>query len=204
MTRSNVTQLRERRVIVGGVIVVIVALLAAYVVRPVARQWSDREHEITQSRARVDSLAGLAAAQSSLETAASRAESDLAGRGTRVFHARSLTLAASALQTLVQNAADASHLVVSRLDVAPNVGTRTLAAGAAQMADSSSASSPSLPATLAAYGDIVGLAALLDNLARSPRVVRIDKLTVQQNSALRGAPDMLQITITLHAPVVIE
>ena len=204
MPLADAARTRERRVVIGGTIVVTVALLVSDVLLPFARQWSGREDAIATTRDRVAVLSGLDAARPSLDAEASRAEADLSRQGTRVLHARSLALAASALQSLLQDAADASHLVVTRLDVVQNGGAAANAGVATSPGDSASSPTVRLPATLAAYCDIVGLAALLDHLAHSSRVVRIEKLTVQQNSALRGAPDMLQITMSLRAPVVLE
>ena len=205
MAAGNATQQRERRVVLSGAVVLAIALIATYAVLPFARQWRDREREIVQARERVALLAGLEAARPDLEAGARSAEASLAGRATRLFHARSLTLAASALQSLLQDVADASQLVVTRLDVAPNANANGAGSAGVSLRDGIDAPAAlSLPATLAAYTDIVGLAALLDHLARAPRVVRVEKLTVQQNSALRGAPDMLQITLTIRAPVVLE
>lgn len=207
----NATKAREQRVIAIGAIVVVAGLLLAYVILPFARQWYTRSQEIRALRAQSDTLAGLVASASQLESAATTQERTLAASNRRVLHARSSTLAASSLQSLLQDAADASHLVVTRLDVAQSVadGVGTESAPGASTDTSTSPSrgegrSVALPATLAAYCDIVGLAALLDHLARAPRVVYVERLTVQQNSSLRGAPDMLQVTLSLRAPVVIE
>ncbi len=104
-----------------------------------------------------------------------------------MIHARSSALGASALQTLLQGAADASALLVNRVDVAPE-----------------EAADGALTATLSAYGDIHGLSAILAQLSRAPRVTVVERLTVQINPALRGAPDVLQITLAVRAPLVIE
>lgn len=207
----SATKAREQRVIAIGAIVVVTGLLFAYVLLPFARQWYTRSQEITSLRAQSDTLAGLVASASQLESAASAQERLLAASSRRVLHARSATLAASSLQSLLQDAADASHLVVTRLDVAQSVADASSAeSSSGSPSDTNSVPSRSdgrsvtLPATLAAYCDIVGLAALLDHLARAPRVVYVERLTVQQNSSLRGAPDMLQVTLSLRAPVVLE
>ena len=206
----NAVKARERRVVAVGAIVVAVGLLLAYVMLPFARHWSMREQELRAVRAQSDTLAGLIASASQLEAVASAQERSLASSNRRVLHARSATLAASSLQSLLQDASDASHLVVTRLDVAQDLSPQSsgeVARDSATIATTQSASrgrAVSLPATLAAYCDIVGLAALLDHLARAPRVVYVERITVQQNSSLRGAPDMLQVTVTLRAPVVLE
>ena len=202
---------REQRVVAIGAIVVVAGLLLAYVVLPFARQWYMRSAELSALRAQSDTLAGLVASRAQLEAAAAAQERLLAATNRRVLHARSATLAASSLQSLLQDVADASHLVVTRLDVAQNIADGTaVESSQGTLTDSANPSarangrSVALPATLAAYCDIVGLAALLDHLSRAPRVVYVERLTVQQNSSLRGAPDMLQVTLSLRAPVVIE
>lgn len=213
MVPRNATRQRERRVIVGGAAVVVFSLLITYVLLPFAREWSAREAELSSLHTEADSLAALIADAPQIERAASDEETVLASSARRVLHARSAPLAASALQSLLQDAADASRLVVTRLDVAQEfagtVGKSPMPRGAPRVGASglitqSAGTRESLPATLAAYCDVVGLADFLDHLARSPRVVVVDRLTVQQNSALRGAADMLQITVGVRAPVVIE
>ncbi len=227
--RVTAAQQRERRVVAGGVLIVVVALAVTWIGLPFAREWSRREAAIAALRIDADSLAGLVAARASIEARATSEEAALSASGRRVFHARSLTLAASALQSLLTDAADASHWVVTRLDVAQG-DDQTAGRSAEQPGDgaddesgdgsvdasvdgrtSDATSAPrstprtrSLPATLVGYCDVIGLAALLDQLARAPRVVHVERMSVQQNSALRGAADMLQVTLTLRAPVVIE
>ena len=122
-----------------------------------------------------------------MEAAAASAEASLAGGVRRVIHARSSALGASALQTLLQGAADASGLVVDRVEVGPDL-----------------TSEGDLTATLSAYGDIHGLAALLAQLATAPRVTRVEKLPGQITPALRGAPDVLRVTLGVRAPMVME
>ena len=185
VSTANVTPggSREQRVLIGGVLVVAIALTTVFVVLPFVRHWRARETEMAAARARVSSLQSYAARAPQLEAAASAAERLLANRSRRVLRARSTTLAASALQTMLQDAADASHVVVTRLDVVPD------------------ASTASVPATMSVYSDIVGVATLLDLLATGPRVVMVDKVVAQRNAALLGAADVVQMTLTLHAPV---
>lgn len=210
MAPRNATEQREQKVVAIGATIVVVALLAVYALLPFARHWAAREAVLRDARDDVATLSGLVAAAHALENAATRDEAALAANPSRIFHARSAPLAASALQSLLQDAANASHLLVTRLDVAQSLASRpTQSFAATATAETASVSSTgdigaSLPATLAAYCDIVGLAALLDHLAHAPRVVHVEKLTIQQNSALRGAPDMLQIVLTVRAPVVLE
>lgn len=224
MPVGNMVQHRERLVIRTGVIVSTLALLLTFAVLPFIRQWREREIEIAALRSDADSLAGLVASASQLDASAAAQEKALSESTRRTLHARSAPLAASALQSLLQDASDASHLLVTKLDVAQTVAAAGAAtntsANVTSNAESSAlsgardatgastvsrnATAVSLPATLAAYCDVVGLAALLDHLAHAPRIVYVERVTVQQNSALRGAPDMLQVTLSLRAPVVLE
>lgn len=178
---------RERRVVVGGALIVVIALSITYAVLPFARRWSARESAIDAAALRVEYLEGLVARSSELETLANTREQALSNRSVRVLHARSSTLAASAMQSWLQDAADASRLVVTRLEIAPDT--------------SASAETGSVPATLSAYGDITGVASLLDVLQHGPRVMSIERLTLQRNSALLGAADVVQATISVRAPV---
>ena len=178
---------RERRVVMGGVLVLALSLLVTYGVVPAVTRWRERERQLDPDRAQVAHLQGIQRRASEIEAAAAQAEASLAGGARRVIHARSSALGASALQTLLQGAADASGLVVDRVDVGPDL-----------------TSEGDLTATVSAYGDIHGLAALLAQLATAPRVTMVERLTVQINPALRGAPDVLRVTIGVRAPMVME
>ncbi len=178
---------RERRVVLGGMAVVALSLLVTYGVLPAVTRWRDRERQLDRVRSQVSYLKGMQQSASALESAASSAEVLLASGARRVIHARSSALGASALQTLLQGAADASGLVVDRVDVGPDL-----------------TSEGDLTATISAYGDIHGLAALLAELERAPRITAVERLTVQINSALRGAPDVLRVTLGVRAPMVLE
>jgi hypothetical protein len=186
-TSSTALDERQWRTIRLGAWTVAVALAIAFVIVPFGRTWVARERAIDAAEARLGQLAGVVNGRARTDSAATAIEAQLAAQPTRVLHARSRALAASALQSLVQELADVSNVTVTRLDVA-NADT-----GAGD-----------LPITLSANGDIYGLAALLQQFRHARQVLVVDKLSVQVNSALRGAPDVLQSTITLHAPVVIE
>lgn len=187
-TSRNTISARERRVVVGGVAIVVASVLLAYVIVPFARRWQAREASIDAARARVAYLTELTSRTTSLERAAADAERAMAEQPRRALHARSAALAASALQSMLQEAADASHVAVTRLDVAPD--------------SAATADAPlSVPATMSVYGDIVGAATLLDILSTGPRIVAVDKLVMQRNAALLGAADVVQLTLTLRAPV---
>lgn len=179
---------REARTVAVGACIVAVALLIAFVALPFVRRVQLREVELEATRASIRELRALTANAGSLDSAGAAAEAALTARGRRAIRARSAAIAASALQSFLQDASDASRLLVTRLDVAPadSAGNRTL------------------PASLSAHGDIHGLADFLGHLEHGPRVVRVERMMVQMNSALRGAPDMLQLTMTVRAPVIVE
>lgn len=58
-----------------------------------------------------------------------------------------------------------------------------------------------VPASMSVYGDIHGVAAMLDVVQFGPRVMRLERVTLQRNAALIGAPDVVQATLQLRAPV---
>lgn len=178
---------REQRVVMGGIFVLVLSLLITYGLLPAVTRWRDRDHQIDRLTSQIAHLKGLQQHASELESAAASTELLLAGGARRVIHARSSALGASALQTLLQGAADAAGLVVDRVEVGPEL-----------------TSDGSLTAIVSAYGDIHGLATVLAQLASAPRVTVVERLTVQINPALRGAPDVLRITLGVRAPLVME
>ncbi len=216
MGRPDAVSVRERRVVVAGAAVVGIALLVTYGLLPFAQHWQTRERALDAARARVAYLQELTARTSSLESAAADAERVLSMQSRRVLHARSSTLAASALQTFLQDAADASHLAVTRLEVSPDDSVRadgvnaevsqqsvgTVTVGTVTVGTVTGVTR--LPAALSAYGDVGGVAALLDFLATGPRVLSIERVSLLRNAALLGAPDVVQITLSLRAPVLPE
>ena len=226
MGRPDAVSVRERRVVVAGAAVVGIALLVTYGLLPFAQHWQTRERALDAARARVAYLQELITRTSSLESAAADAERVLSMQSRRVLHARSSTLAASALQTFLQDAADASHLAVTRLEVSPDdsvradgvnaevsqqsVGTATVGTATVGTATVGTVTVGTvtgvtrLPAALSAYGDVGGVAALLDFLATGPRVLSIERVSLLRNAALLGAPDVVQITLSLRAPVLPE
>lgn len=181
-------QARERRTVTIGATIVASFLFIAFVALPFVRHWQLREVELATTRDSIRELRGLISSARALDSTGRIAEATLASEGRRVIRARSATLAASALQSYLQDASDASRLVVTRLEVAPSAEPGALF----------------VPATLAAYSDIHGVAELLGHLEHGPRVMTLERMTVQMNSALRGAPDVLQLTLTLRAPVILE
>ncbi len=176
---------RERRTVVWGAGIVLAATLIVRGLLPFVQSWQAREDRLTAVLARTAQLQALAAQTPQLTQAATIAERELAGAPRRVLHARSAALAASSLQSLLQEASDGAGLAVNRVEVSPDGDAVVVG-------------------TLSVVGDIHGLAALLGTLERGPRVVQIERLSITQNTALRGAPDVLQVTLGVRAPVVLE
>lgn len=178
---------RERRVVIGGAMVIVMALLFARLVTPQWQAWQQREARVAAATSRLSQLQGLVRDREQLERSANEAERALAGAPRRVLHAQSVTLAASAVQSLLQDAVDGAGMVVNRVEVS-----------------STPDSTGALEGSLSAYGDIHGLSALLHTLNHGPRVATIERMVVQQNSALRGAPNVLQVQLTVRTPVLID
>lgn len=177
----------DRRVITGALTVLLLAILLSYGVVPAVRQWRERAQHIDNARERIAALRGLLEQAPALDSAATHEERLLAGSPRRALHAASPALAANALQALLQDAGEGAGMVVTRVDVSSVLDSTGATGG-----------------TLAAYGDIRGVATLLHTLTMGPRVVSPTSLTVQQNSALRGAPDVVQVVVGVKAPVVID
>lgn len=177
----------DRRVITGALSVLLLTILVSYGVVPAVRQWRERAQRIDNARERIAALRGLLEQAPALDSAATHEERLLAGSPRRALHAASPALAANALQALLQDAGEGAGMVVTRVDVSSVLDSTGATGG-----------------TLAAYGDIRGVATLLHTLTMGPRVVLPTSLTVQQNSALRGAPDVVQVVVGVKAPVVID
>jgi len=178
---------RERRVVLAGAAVVLLTWLGTRVLQPAVRAVFDRESRIALLEDRVERLQRLAADSAALREQAAAAERQLASMPRRVLQARTAPLAASQVQALLQEAADGARLAVNRTDVSFEP-------------DSTGA----LAASLVAYGDIHGLAAFLASVENGPRLLTLRRLVVQQNSALRGAPDVLSLNLQLSAPVMLD
>ena len=179
---------RERRTLTAGTALVAVAALAVWVVFPFARHWSAREDAIDGARARLARLRSVAGHEVELAGQVRRQDEQLDAGGVRLLRARTPSLAASALQTLVQDYARASRVSVSRLDVAglPEAG------GAL----------PFVPASVSATSDIYGISSFLRRLQHGPTLLEITLVAVAPNPTLRG--NLLQLSVTMRAPILVE
>ena len=170
----------------GGVVILALAASLVLIGRPFVARWRERDARLDAARAQVQAQANAMFSQKLYDSASVQIEAMLAQRPARVLRARSQALAASALQSLVLELAEQSNVSVTRLN--------------ALEADSSGR----IPFEVSANSDIYGLAGLLERMRTARYVLNVRKLQVQNNSALRGAPDVLQISMTLHAPVIVE
>lgn len=177
---------RERRSPFIALAVLLLVVVAAVLVGPRIARWRERESQLDLARERVAESLLVVSNQSHADSTTQRLEQQLAQLPQRVLRARSRSLAASALQSLVLELAESSNVTITRLDVA------------------ALESSGDLPFELSANGDIYGLADLLQRVRTSRFIVAVKKMQVQNNSALRGAPDVLQFTLSLAAPVIVE
>ena len=179
----------ERRTIAVGAAVVGVAAVIVLGVLPLGRHWMERESLIAARRERLARVASIVGREGELAESARVLDARLNAGATRLVRARSLPLAASAIQAMVRDYAQSSVITVTRLD----------AAGAPV---STGAASVALPATISAQGDIYGIADFLRRLQHGPWLVELTDFTIAPNPVLRG--NLLQVSIGLRAPIALE
>jgi hypothetical protein len=179
---------RERRTIAIGAIAVAVTAIVTLVLVPLGRRWSEREALISVTQNHLARVASIVGHEAELAGATRNVEARLDAGGTRLVRAKSLPLAASAVQSMVRDYARASVVTVTRLDA---VG-EPIASG----------TGVAIPATIAAQGDIYGIADFLQRLQHGPWILEITDLAIAPNPVLRG--NILQVSIGLRAPIVVE
>lgn len=182
---------RERRTIAIGGTVLAVAVLVTTVILPTVARWRDREALIDALRRQRAQLVALGTHREALEHSVALRAASAEALPVRLLRGRTPALAASALQSLLQDYASASRVSVTRLDVA-------------SLVDSASAetAAPSIPATISAVCDIYGLADFLSRIEHGHRLLEVTELSVSPNSTLRG--ELLQLSLSLRAPYVLE
>jgi type II secretory pathway component PulM len=156
---------RERRVVAAGAIVSAVALVVVGLVMPFAHHWSEREAAYAASYAQWSKLANLVANRGRLERAVDGIERSSVADTGRLVTGDTPALAASTLQGLVQQYANASGVQVERIDVA---GT-------------AKADKPGLlaiPVQLQARGDVYGLVQFLERVQGGDKLLVVDELTL--------------------------
>ena len=183
---------RERRTLTWGAVAA-ACVIVLWLAIPAVRQWSDREALISARRGELARLRGLKAAESMLRTAVDARAARAAEFPQRPVSAATAALAAGVLQGVLQRYADESQLSVSELNVSGEP-------------DSTSVPLAALPATLIALGDIYGVADLVSRVQNGNTLLEVREMSVQINPARRadGAGELLQVTLTVRAPFVIE
>jgi type II secretory pathway component PulM len=183
---------RDRRTLRWGTVAVACVFLLALAI-PMLRRWSDRESLIAARRGELARLKGMTAAESMLRTAVDARMARASEYPQRPLSAATAALASGVLQGVLQRYADESQLSVSELNVSGEP-------------DSTAVPLAALPATLIALGDVYGVADLLTRIQTGSTLLEIRELTVQVNPSRRaeGGGELLQVTLTVRAPFVIE
>lgn len=180
---------RERRTIAAGAAIVAVAAVFVLGILPLVRHWADREALIDARRERLQRLESIAGREAEIGAGAQALAAQLDAAGVRLVRARTTSLAASALQSVIREYAAASAVSVTRLDAA---GAPTAREGGML----------AIPATIAAQGDIYGVADFLRRLQHGRWLLDIVDLSIAPNPVLRG--NVLQVSIGLAAPITME
>ena len=173
--------------------VAVACVLMLYTLIPFVRQWSDREQLITARRGELSRQRGVKSAESMLRNAVNARLARAEEYPQRPVSAATAPLAAGVLQGVLQRYADDSQLSVSELNVAGEP-------------DSTAVPLAALPATLIAIGDVYGVADLLSRVQHGTTLLEVRELTVQVNPSRRadGGGELLQVTLVVRAPFVIE
>jgi type II secretory pathway component PulM len=186
---------RERRVVLGGALVSVTALVIVLLALPIAHRWAIREAAYTASREKWQRLAALAASTGRLRHAVDERKRAHAAGEARLVTGATPALAASALQGLLQRYADESSVQLNRVDVAsqPRAGQLGLL---------------SIPVQLQCQGDIYGLVDFLSRLEHSEKLLALDELSLNTAFAtsarsVRGSrsaptPQYFSWSIRLH------
>jgi type II secretory pathway component PulM len=189
---ANGLSARERRTLAWGAAAA-ACVVVLWLAIPAARAWSDREALIAARRNELARLQGLSAAESTLREAVNARTTRAAEFPQRPVSAGTAALAAGVLQGVLQRYADDSQLSVSELNVSGEP-------------DSTAVPLAALPATLIALGDVYGVADLVSRVQNGNTLLEVRELSVQINPARRadGNGELLQVTLTVRAPFVIE
>jgi hypothetical protein len=178
---------RERRTIALGGAVLAAAVLVTTVILPTVARWRDREALIDALRRQRAQLVALGAQRPALEAAARSRVAQAEALPVRLLRGRTPALAASALQSLLQDYASASRVSVTRLDVAstPDNGA-----------------TPAIPAIVSAVSDVYGLADFLSRVEHGGHLLEVTELSVSPNPTMRG--ELLQLSVAVRVPFVLE
>ncbi len=182
----------ERRTLTWGAVAV-ACVLMVWLAIPIAREWSDREALISARRGELARLRGVAGAETYLRSGLDARTTRAAEFPQRPVSAGTAALSAGVLQGVLQRYADESQLSVSELNVSGEP-------------DSAAVQLAALPGTLIALGDVYGVADLLSRVQHGTTLMEVRELTLQVNPSRRadGGGELLQVTLVVRAPFVIE
>jgi len=186
---------RERRMVLGGVLVSASALVIVLLGLPFAHHWAVREAAYTASREQWLRFAALTGNTDGLRRALVERKLAHAPDEARLVTGATPALAASSLQGLLQRYADESSVQLNRVDVAsqPRPDQSSLLA---------------IPVQLQCQGDIYGLVDFLSRLEHSEKLLALDELSVNAGFAMsnrsgsgprpRKAPQAFSWSLRLH------
>jgi type II secretory pathway component PulM len=177
---------RERRVVAGGALVAGLALLATWVVLPLAGRWEAREDAIAAREGQVAQVQGLVEGESAIRRYLAERQQERATLRNQLLTGTTPALAAASLQALLQRYANASRVTLERVDLV------------AEPASGEARGLVPVPVELSATGDVYGLADLLGRLQYSYKLLVIDELQVSAGATdNRGSP-LLTWSVRLH------
>lgn len=176
---------RERRVVLGGAAVSVVAVVLAWGVLPFLDSWQQREDAVATKEERIARLSSLVAAEGSIRARLEAGRRRARGEEAELLDGGTAALAASELQMLLRRYAQSSPARLSRVDV--------LAAS-----DSTVAGFAAVPVRLTAESDVRGLAAFLRRIQESRPLLRFDRLQVSGGRLLDDGRQVLTLTGRLH------
>lgn len=182
---------RERRVVAGGAILSVVALITVYGVLPFARRWSEREERIDALSQQAGRLEALVEGQSALDRVVTELENSRERRAQRLLIGQTPDLAASNLQSLVKGYADRSRVRLERVDVLRDL-------------ESESSGLTPVGLRLTVRGDVYGLVDFLFYLQNGEKLLVLDELRVTASGgrATTRSGDESQLlgwSVRLHA-----
>lgn len=176
---------RERRVVAAGALVSTLALLAVWAVLPFARRWQDREAAIAAKQTQFAQLRTLVEGEAVTRQSLSARERDRTALRERLLTGATPALAASNLQALLQEYADASRVTLDRVDLVAEPG----ATGEEGL--------PTIPVRLSGKGDVYGMTDLLNRLQYGGKLLMVEELMVNVGGVAGSMPDLLIFSVRM-------
>jgi hypothetical protein len=176
----------------GGGILIGLAMATVYGVLPFARRWAAREDAIAATREQRARLQSLVASEAQLRKVLAQQRHARVIRSRRLLTGATPAVAASSLQALIQRYAEESSVTLDRVDVV----------GEEAEPDSGLAA---IPMELSAQGDIYGFVALLYRLQHGEKLLVVDEViangaSFDDGTSLDGDGAPLTWSIRLRAP----